>query len=873
MTISFSDICDLLESVEKIMARKRRLPSTEEKEAIQQAVSKWFTAYRQDLDRPDTDGAAILSAILPHMRKDRVYGLQVESLAKKIAKVLNFSASQRVVMDKFKTSEVGDLGTSVQRIMRHFDGTFRKKPPTSIEQVDRFLVQLAAKTRFSDPAIKDKREEDLDIDEEFRKLLIRLESREIKWLVRLVLRAYPTVELDESFVCSQYHFLLPELLLFQDDFDAVFSVLRGGLRSYPSRPGPAAEVALRIEAAKQLVPSVGVKVGRPTFRKAWSFKNCLQMVGNRAWAAETKYDGEYCEIHVNLEDSRNSIQIFSKNGKDATADRQALHSTIRDALRIGCDDCIFKQKCILLGEMVLWNDKEQAILPFSKIRKHISRSGSFIGTLEDSLPHEWEHLMIVFFDILLMDKQPIMRQCLQDRRAVLRDLVRVIPGRSIRSEWTLLDFKSDTGVTDLKQAFARTLAYQQEGLVLKPLHSPYFPLITDIRNGQPGYFIKMKKDYLSDMGGERDLGDFAIIGACYDPQTAPKTDLRPLHWTHFHIACLTNKQDVDRKNAKSHYKVVGCLSLDKCISKVDLKYLNRNGYLVHVPIGKDNSINRFDFEQPNNYGPRMKVVFKRPFIGEILGGGYEQVQNEAFEMLRHPRLKKIHNDRTLEDAITMQELEEMAADKWEVPDPDELDGHVKDVALLAKKYIKEMRGSSEYATTQETSTTQLTTPSNTQESPSSYHTPPDVVVNEMQQRVSQVTHTTLSTQNSSSTQADGLRVSREFLALVPQDTSERADNSRPVEPVQPGLIPLPTPPGSAPGAPSTAFASKKRKQEDDIISPPASKRRRMRDPLKSRTTNAELGSFDHDSEEKVLYIYPQVGWRVVVHEEAEEELR
>jgi DNA ligase-4 len=75
-----------------------------------------------------------------------------------------------------------------------------------------------------------------------------------------------------------------------------------------------------------------------------SFKNCFQLVGNRAWAAETKYDGgmfrlylkffthehkltttEYCEIHVNLEDSPKDIQIFSKNGKDATKDRHALH--------------------------------------------------------------------------------------------------------------------------------------------------------------------------------------------------------------------------------------------------------------------------------------------------------------------------------------------------------------------------------------------------------------------------------------------------------------------------------------------------------------------------------------------------------------------
>ncbi|KAF2685396.1 hypothetical protein K458DRAFT_388277 [Lentithecium fluviatile CBS 122367] len=54
-------------------------------------------------------------------------------------------------------------------------------------------------------------------------------------------------------------------------------------------------------------------------------------------------------------------------------------------------------------------------------------------------------------------------------------------------------------------------------------------------------FIKLKKDYVNDMGGQRDLGDFAVIGACFDPRVAPKTDLRPLYWTHFHLGYVANK--------------------------------------------------------------------------------------------------------------------------------------------------------------------------------------------------------------------------------------------------------------------------------------------------------------------------------------------
>lgn len=408
------------------------------------------------------------------------------------------------------------------------------------------------------------------------------------------------------------------------------------------------------------------------------------------------------------------MRIFSKNGKDSTADRKPIHSTIRNALRIGRSDCLFRKNCVILGEIVLYNDREKKILPLSKIRKHITRSGSSIGTLQNSLPHEWEHLMIVFFDVLALDDEPILRHCLQDRRRILRDLVHIIPSRSMRSEWTLLDFKTGGGITDLKQTFARSLAERQEGLVLKPSHAPYFALLSEQGYRQAGFFIKMK-DYLGDMGGERDLGDFAVIGASFDPRGAPKTSLKPLHWTHFHLGCCINKDGVERTGAKPRFQVVARLSIDKCISKSDTKYLNIQGYDRQAKLRKDGSIAEFDIKHSRCYDQRMTVAFRKPFIAEILGGGFEKPQDESFEMLRHPRVKKIHHDRTWEDAVTMRDLERMAEEKWEVPDADKLDGHAKDVALLAKQYVREMDGSQ--ATTATDDTTQCTTPQSSQETP------------------------------------------------------------------------------------------------------------------------------------------------------------
>lgn len=891
MTLTFGALCSYLQSVENISTRRPRLPPKKEEESIREITKNWFANQRRDLDHAGTTGGAVLSALFPHRRKDRVYGLQAPLLAKKLTKILKLGHDQQALFNDWRSGRFGDLGAYTERAMSSWDGTFSSKHTVLISRVDRFLTQLAAKYRFSDASVRRQHDRHVETDIELKEILIRLESWEAKWLIRLVLRDHCTIELDEHHILAQYHFLLPDLLQFQNDFEAVFSMLRGELSMYPAIPPASEEKKLRIEASQKLHPIVGIKVGRPTFHKAWSFKHCGQLVGKRAWAAEVKYDGEYCEIHIDLEKTPEDIKIFSKNGKDATADREPLHSTIRTALRIGRSDCVIKSNCIILGEMVLYSDKEKQIMPFSKIRKHISRSGSFIGTWQDSLPHEWEHLMLVFFDVLVLDNQPILRHCLQDRRKVLKDLVNCVAGRSMRAEWSLLDFKTGDGITDLKQAFARNLANRQEGLVLKPLHSPYFPLLTDQGHHQASFFIKLKKDYLGDMGGERDLGDFAIIGASFDAQVAPKSDLKPLHWTHFHIGCCLNKVAVQRQRAKPKFKVVATLSLDKCIPKADVKYLNIQGYVRQAVVREDNMVDAFDIEHSRGVGRRMTAVFKEPFVAEILGGGFEKLQNETFEMLRHPRVKKLHGDRSWKDCVTMEDLARMAGEKWDLPDADKLDGHAKDIALLVKQYRKDMGETQVTVTTD--NTTQQTTPRTTQETAMTITPLPpprfqvhealasDATVHETQQPL--LSSPTTSTQYSTagSTQGNGVRASRSLRILVREDTSERLErlttttttssSETPITVISPipakvltGMLPTPA---STTTTAMMVSTSTGRRSFTHLISPPTAKRQRILSPLQSSRSNRKLGSFECDSQEGTIHVYAKPGVRVVIHNE------
>ncbi|KAE8379764.1 hypothetical protein BDV26DRAFT_258832 [Aspergillus bertholletiae] len=69
--------------------------------------------------------------------------------------------------------------------------------------------------------------------------------------------------------------------------------------------------------------------------KARGIKHCCQMIGRRRMSIERRYDGEYCQIHIDLPGPSRSIQIFSKSSKDSTADRSGIHDVIRDSLRLG----------------------------------------------------------------------------------------------------------------------------------------------------------------------------------------------------------------------------------------------------------------------------------------------------------------------------------------------------------------------------------------------------------------------------------------------------------------------------------------------------------------------------------------------------------
>ena len=144
------------------------------------------------------------------------------------------------------------------------------------------------------------------------------------------------------------------------------------------------EAAAFVDSPKSVRPDIGPTIGKPvavgTFvfikvtscrisskipksEKGRGCEHALSFLSNSkcVWA-ETKYDGERAQIHLQVNEQGSSlITIFSKSRRDSTLDRHAVHDIIRAALRLTgsrTNGCKVKQNVILDAEMVAFRGKD-----------------------------------------------------------------------------------------------------------------------------------------------------------------------------------------------------------------------------------------------------------------------------------------------------------------------------------------------------------------------------------------------------------------------------------------------------------------------------------------------------------------------------------
>lgn len=645
MPFPFGKVCDLLQRLENDLKRKRNQKGAE------QIVQAWFTEHRPTVDYDDTDKCALLSTLLPERRTDRVFDIKEKKLSRIFARAhgLGHTRIQRLTRYEIPGSGV-DLAECFEEILTETPN-FPTRDAT-VEDIDHILHELAAGVGYSSPAVRSSRSTDRNTREDREALgevFRSLSARDAKWFTRLVLKNYLPVKVPEDLVFAQCHKLLPALLRIHEDFVVALRLLKQQPRNSRILDGDLDKSLL----PRLIKPQVGVKIGRQTWVKGRSIKHCLEM-GRGLMSVEKKMDGEYCQIHIDLSEGRQCLQIFSKSGKDSTADRYKLHGAIKASLGIGTSSCCFKRQCILEGEMVVYSHKDERILGFEKIRKHVRRSGRFIGTDEDSQAHGYERLMIVYFDVLLIDDDSLLNVRHSERYRRLSKLVHCRKGEAALVDRQIINFTSRIAAEELKEAFASCIVNREEGLVLKP-DEPYFSF-GSARRRYASCCVKLKKGYIQKLG---DVGDFAVVGARYDATKAKLLDMPETKYTHFYLGCLTNSEEVRRfPGTIPEFTVVNEVEL----IAAKLQYFHMYCFTNAVAF-EENDV--FTLRVPPGLlqGKEITTIFKKPAVFEMTCFSYQKAPNTRFWSLRFPYVSKIHCDREWQNCVSFDNLQKMAEEE------------------------------------------------------------------------------------------------------------------------------------------------------------------------------------------------------------------
>ena len=284
--------------------------------------------------------------------------------------------------------------------------------------------------------------------------------------------------------------------------------------------------------------------------------------------------------------------------------------------------------------------------------------------------------MIMYYDVMLVDDDPVVHRPHKKRRQLLERLVNRIKGRADIVWQKHVRFDRPTGPEKLKKALALAFVQRWEGLVLKPSDEPYFNLGKPGQHRFPSRWVKLKKDCIKGLG---DTADFAVVGAGYNVTEAEKYEGMNIRWTHFHIGCLRNKAAVLHAGEKPHFFVFD--QIKECIKREDMKMLTENGCLRAMSTDFPETWEIFDIELARGLTP-MSVIFRQPFVFDVAGSGFDKSPSRDIFSLRFPRLMKVRLASDWRETVSLDELQHMATEARTVPTGDLSDDVAKWIEKL-----------------------------------------------------------------------------------------------------------------------------------------------------------------------------------------------
>ncbi|XP_064110363.1 DNA ligase 3-like [Macrobrachium nipponense] len=336
----------------------------------------------------------------------------------------------------------------------------------------------------------------------------------------------------------------------------------------------------------------------------YAFKKCL----SGAMYAEIKYDGERVQLHK----KGNKFKYFSRSLKEVMPHKVShFKNYIPQAFPHGED-------LILDAEVLMIDNKTGVPLPFGTLGVH--KKAEF----QDA------NVCLFVFDCIHYNGQDLMDKPIKERREILEEHMTEIKNHIMFSEMKLITKKED-----LRNMINDVLKQGLEGLVLKDLNSIY----------EPGkrHWLKVKKDYLND-GAMADTADLVVLGAWYG--TGKKGGMMSV----FLMGCFDqriNKWCTVTKVHTGHDDA----TLARLQDELDMVKISQDSDRVPSWL-KCTKTMVPDF---------VSADPKKAPVWEITGAEFtkHQVHTADGISIRFPRVTKIRNDKTWQEATSLSYLQEL----------------------------------------------------------------------------------------------------------------------------------------------------------------------------------------------------------------------
>ncbi|RBR08700.1 uncharacterized protein FIESC28_10154 [Fusarium coffeatum] len=293
---------------------------------------------------------------------------------------------------------------------------------------------------------------------------------------------------------------------------------------------------------------------------------------------------------------------------------------------------------------------------------------------------------------MLLEDQSLINLRHSERFKILSDLISCRKGWAELVPRQVVDFSQPLGASTLRKAFALTILARKEGLVLKP-DEPYFDF-ADQRRKFSSCCIKLKKEYIGNFG---DVGDFAVLGAKYEPSKALAYRIPGLKWTHFYVGCLDNREAVKSWKAKPEFTIVNVVELNETLLREVVTYSNPE------PVApRENKVIILKQAPGIEQGSPPTVVFTKPLMFDLKCFSFDRVGNTGFWSLRFPSVTKVHFDRDFTDTMSFGQLQDLAKNATTAS---ELEDSQENLQWIAKLEAADPRGIAVDAASQLTATT------------------------------------------------------------------------------------------------------------------------------------------------------------------------